>query len=47
MYLKRYRTEWNAVMVTLGHGGSTDEQERTVQEQRKALHDLAAKLTVG
>jgi hypothetical protein len=47
MYLERYRTEWNAAMTALGHSGPTDEQESTVEEQRKALHDIKLKLIKG
>jgi hypothetical protein len=47
MYLERYRAEWNAAMTALGHSGPTNEQESTIDEERKALHDIALKLSNG
>jgi hypothetical protein len=44
MYLDRYHAEWNAAMTALGQSGPTSEQESSAEEQRKALHDIAAKL---
>jgi hypothetical protein len=45
MYLERYRAEWDAAMTALAHSARTDVRDSTVEEQRKTLHDIAAKLT--
>jgi hypothetical protein len=44
-HFERYHMEWNAAMGALGNRGSPDQQDTSVMERGKALHDIAAKLT--
>jgi hypothetical protein len=46
MYLERYHAEWNAATTGLVQRGAANEQE-SIEEQQKNLHDIASKLTSG